>query len=94
MHRAGRCFIGELRDGMRDPVPDSLTLAIASSYKRMSASRSLWPGLVAVLYSRGPAHPDRAELARLVGTAPAGPPVLLLEACVRPEGHGDAISLP
>jgi hypothetical protein len=26
MHRAGRCFVGELRDGLRDPAPDSLTL--------------------------------------------------------------------
>jgi hypothetical protein len=48
VHRAGRCFIGELRDGVRDPAPDSLTLAIASSCKRISASRTLRPGLVAV----------------------------------------------
>jgi hypothetical protein len=33
MHRAGRYFVGELRDGLRDPAPDSLTLAIAGSCK-------------------------------------------------------------
>ena len=43
-----RCFIGELPDGVRDPAPDSLTLAIAGSCKRISASRTLRPGLVAV----------------------------------------------
>jgi hypothetical protein len=33
---------------MRDPAPDSLTLAIAGSSQRISASRTLCPGLVAV----------------------------------------------
>jgi hypothetical protein len=45
----------------------------------------VWPALTAILYSRGPDDPDRAALARLAGTS-AGPPVLLMEACVRPEG--------
>ena len=38
MHPAGRCFVGELQDGMRDPSPDSLTRAITGSCKRISAS--------------------------------------------------------
>jgi hypothetical protein len=46
----------------------------------------VWPGLSAVLYSRGPADPDRAELMRLAGTPSSEAPVLLMEACVRPEG--------
>jgi hypothetical protein len=48
VHRAGRCFVGELRDGMRDQAPNSLTLAIAYSCKRISAGRTLCSGLVAV----------------------------------------------
>jgi hypothetical protein len=46
--------------------------------------RTLWPDLTAVLYSRGPSDPDRAELSRLTGDGSEGP--VLLEACVRPEG--------
>jgi hypothetical protein len=45
---AWRCFVGGLRYGMRDPAPDSLTLAIAGSYKGIGASRTLRPGLVDV----------------------------------------------
>jgi hypothetical protein len=37
-----------LRNGTLDPAPDSLTVAIAGSCKRISASRTLRPGLVAV----------------------------------------------
>jgi hypothetical protein len=48
VHRAGRCFVGELRNSMRDPAPDSLTVAIAGRCKRISASSTLRPGLVAV----------------------------------------------
>jgi hypothetical protein len=33
---------------MRDPAPDGLTLAIAYSCKRISASGTLCPGFVAV----------------------------------------------
>jgi hypothetical protein len=47
VHRAWRCFVSELRDGLRDPASDSLTLAIVGS-KGISASRTLRPGLVAV----------------------------------------------
>src|SRR5439155_22003649 len=36
----------------------------------------VWPGLTAILYSRGPHDPGRAELARLAGPS-TGPPVLL-----------------
>jgi hypothetical protein len=46
----------------------------------------LWPGLTAVLYSRGPNDPDRDQIARLVGESTSRPPVLLLEGTVRPEG--------
>jgi hypothetical protein len=48
VHRAGRCFVGELRDGMRYPAPDSLTLAIAGICKCIIASRTLRPGFLAV----------------------------------------------
>ena len=48
--------------------------------------RDIWPGLTAVLYSRGPVDPTRAELTSLAGASAAVPPILLLEACVRPEG--------
>ena len=44
--------------------------------------REVWPNLQAVLFSRGPSDPDRAELTHLTGSEE----VLLLEACVRPEG--------
>ncbi len=46
----------------------------------------VWPNLTAVLYSRGPADPDRDELARFAGARRGHPPVLLLEGCVQPEG--------
>ncbi len=45
----------------------------------------VWPGLAAVLFTRGPSAAGRAELAEALGAAPGGAPVLLLEACVRPE---------
>jgi hypothetical protein len=45
---ARRCFVRKLRDGIRDPAPDSLTFAIAGSCKGISASHTLRPGLVAV----------------------------------------------
>jgi hypothetical protein len=48
VHRAWRCFVSELRDGLRDPASDSLTPAIVGSCKGISASRTLRPGLVAV----------------------------------------------
>ncbi len=46
----------------------------------------VWPGLSVILYSRGAADPDRTELMRLAGTPSSETPVLLMEACVRPEG--------
>jgi hypothetical protein len=45
-----------------------------------------WPGLQAVLFSRGPHDPDRGQLGELVGAHSAKEPVLLLEGAIRPEG--------
>jgi hypothetical protein len=46
----------------------------------------VWPGLEAVLFSRGPADPDRTALSEMIGSRRSLPPVLLLEGCIRPEG--------
>ncbi len=46
----------------------------------------VWPTLTAVLYSRGPHDPDRAQLQALLGLPQREQPVLLLETVVRPEG--------
>jgi hypothetical protein len=71
-------------------VSNSARLRLLAAYMQWWTGRGrlldLWPGLTAVLYSRGPADPDREQIARIVGTSTTRPPVLLLEGTVRPEG--------
>jgi hypothetical protein len=62
---------------------------LAAILRRKTGRDSLtdvWPGLEAVLFSRGPIDPDRESLSQLIGSRRSRLPVLLLEGCIRPEG--------